>query len=136
MRYTNKKYNELSIEAVERIIEELETYSGYYCDLHNRVFNEDWHYPYTEQAKAMLNEYDVFEALWLVQDYEETNFGSVNTTLSNPVEVAQMVWYIVGEDICTEMCNSIEIFRDCFDDYSEDETNEAIIAELKKMYEI
>lgn len=135
MRY-NKKYNELKMEAIERIAEELECYSGYYCDLHNRVFNEDWHYPYTEQAKAMLNEYDVFEALWLVQEYEEVNFGSVNTTLSNPVEVAQMVWYIVGEDTINEMRNSIEVFRENFDEYCNDEINEAIIVELKKMYEL
>lgn len=35
----NNKHEEMKQEAIEDIMECLEDYSGYYCDLHDAVFN-------------------------------------------------------------------------------------------------
>lgn len=52
----NVMKNELKQEAKERIIEALENgYDGYLCDLHNEVFNTDYEYTYTSDAKKCLN---------------------------------------------------------------------------------
>ena len=132
----SKKHNEMREEAVEAIIEALDGYSGYYCDLHNEVFNTDYYIIGTARAKEALREYDVFDAINLVQNYEQINFGEVYTDLSDPEKLINMVYYIVGEEICNEMYRNIEEFEENFDNYSDDETNEAIIAEMKSIYEI
>ena len=81
----NRKHEEMKQEAIDAIIEVLEDgYSGYYCDLHNEVFNTDYYIIGTAEAKEALKEYDVFEAIELVQEYEKEQFGEVYTELSNP----------------------------------------------------
>lgn len=130
----NMKHNAMKEEAIEAIIEALEDgYSGYYCDLHNEVFNTDWYIIGTYEAKEALKEYDVFEAIELVQEFEEFNFGEVNTDLSNPEKLINMVYYIVGDEIICEM-NDIEEFSDNWNNLSDDETNAAIVEKMKKMF--
>jgi len=52
------KDQEMREEARGAIIEALESgYSGYYCDLHNEVFNTDYYIIGTYRAKEALNEY-------------------------------------------------------------------------------
>lgn len=132
----NKKHAEMKEQAVEAIIEALEcSYDGYYCDLHNRVFNEDWYIIGIQRAKEALMEYDVFEAIELVQDYEEDNFGNVNTDLSNPEHLISMVWYIIGDEVICEM-NEIEAFEENWNNRADDETNEIIIEAMKEKYNI
>ena len=132
----NKKYEEMRREAIESIIEALENgYSGYYCDLHNEVFNTDYYVYYTDVAKNILREYDVFEAIELVQNYEETFFGEINTELSNPCALLNMVWYIIGDEVMSEICRDVEIFDENFDNCADDETNEAIVKAIKEKFE-
>ena len=129
----NKKHEEMKQEAIADIIETLENgYSGYYCDLHNEVFNTDYYIIGTYQAKESLKEYDVFEAIELVQEYEKDNFGEVYTDLSNPEKLINMVYYIVGDEIIAEM-NDIEEFSDNWNNVADEETNEIIIKALKEM---
>src|SRR5690606_39349225 len=72
-------------EAREAIIETLENgYTGYYCDLHNEVFNSDYYIIGTEQAKEVLREYDVFKAIEKVTEYEKDNYGEIYTDLGDP----------------------------------------------------
>lgn len=130
----NMKHESMREEAIEAIIEALEDgYSGYYCDLHNEVFNTDYYIIGTYEAKEALKEYDVFEAIELVQEFEEFHFGEVNTDLSNPEKLINMVYYIVGDEIICEM-NDIEEFSDNWNDLSDDETNAAIVEKMKKMF--
>lgn len=130
----NMKHNAMKEEAIEAIIEALEDgYSGYYCDLHNEVFNTDWYIIGTYEAKEALKEYDVFEAIELVQEFEEFNFGEVNTDLSNPEKLINMVYYIVGDEVICEM-NDIEEFSDNWNNIADDETNAAIVEKMKKMF--
>lgn len=130
----NMKHESMREEAIEAIIEALEDgYCGYYCDLHNEVFNTDWYIIGTYEAKQALKEYDVFEAIELVQEFEEFHFGEVNTDLGNPEKLINMVYYVVGDGVICEM-NDIEEFSDNWNNLSDDETNAAIVEKMKKMF--
>jgi hypothetical protein len=101
----------MKTEAVWAIIDALESgYNGYYCDLHNEVFNTDYYIIGTYQAKEALREYDVFQATELVQTYEKDNFGEVYTDLNNPEKLINMVYYIIGDEVIGEMY-SIDAFN-------------------------
>ena len=130
----NKKHDEMRQEAIEAIIEMLEDgYDGYYCDLHNEVFNTDYYIIGTYEAKEALKEYDVFEAIELAQAYEKFHFGEVYTDLSNPEKLINMVYYIVGDEIISEM-NEIEAFSDGWNDRADEETNTEIVKAMKEMF--
>ena len=126
----NAKHDEMRRDAIEAIIDTLEGgYDGYYCDLHNEVFNTDYYIIGTWQAKEALNEYDVFDAIETVQDYEESNFGEVYADVTNPEALVNMLYYIIGEEVIGEMFD-IEAFDDNWNAYADEETNAAIVSEL------
>ena len=67
-------------------------YDGYYCDLHNCLFNEDYHYCYTSEAEDDLNAIGVFNAISVIVKYETEEFGVVNTDFTSPCNVANMLY--------------------------------------------
>lgn len=74
-------------------------------DLHHHLYNEDYFIIGTYQAKEFLaNKVDggVFNAIEKVREYEQNNFGEVNTDFSDPEKVVNMYAYIVGEEILAE----------------------------------
>ena len=128
----NDKHNKMRQEAFEEIIEALEDgYSGYYADLHNEVFNSDYYIIGRENAKDALREYDVFEAIELVQTYETEHFGTIYTELSNPERLINMVYYIIGDEIIVDMYQ-IEEFEDNWNNLADDETNAIIVAKMRE----
>jgi hypothetical protein len=132
----NKKHEQMKWEAIEAIIETLENgYDGYYCDLHNEVFNTDYYIIGTYQAKEALREYDVFEAIELVQTYEKEQFGEIYTDLSDAEKLINMVYYIVGDEVICDM-NEIEAFEENWNERADEETNAIIIEAIKELYEI
>ena len=127
-----KKHYEMKKEAIADIIECLENgYSGYYCDLHNEVFNTDYYIIGTWKAKEVLTEYDVFSAIEKVLDYEKSIFGEVYTDISDPEKLINMLYYVIGEEVIADMYD-IEVFNDNWNNCADEETNAAIIEELKK----
>ena len=132
----NKMHEEMKEEAIDAIIEALESgYSGYYCDLHNEVINTDYYIIGTYAAKKALREYDVFEAIELVQTYEKEQFGEVYTDLSNPEKLINMVYYIIGDEVIGKMYE-IEEFNDKWNERADNETNAIIIKKMKEMFGI
>lgn len=124
----------MKAQAVEDIIATLENgYSGYYCDLHNEVFNTDYYIIGTYQAKEALREYDVFDAIELVQTYEKEQFGEVYTDLSDAEKLINMVYYIIGDEVIGEMYD-IEAFNENWNDRADEETNNIIVKALKDIY--
>ena len=124
----NKKELEMREEARAAIIETLKDgYSGYYCDLHNEVFNTDYYIIGTHQAKEALKEYDVFEAIEKIQTYEINNFGQIYTDLSDPEKLINMLWYIIGEEVLFELMEGINEFHDNWNNIATDEINRAIL---------
>ena len=130
----NAKHKEMKREAIESIIERLEDgFCDYYCDLHNEVFNTDYYIIGREMAKDALREYDVFEAIELVQDYEKDNFGEVITDLSDPEKLISMVYYIIGYEVIDDMYE-ITVFEESWDNRADDETNALIVEAMKDMF--
>ena len=120
-------------EAREAIIEALENgYDGYYCDLHNELFNTDYYIVGTYQAEEALREYDVFEAIRKVKNYEENNFGVVYTDLSDPKAVVNMLYYIIGEEVLYEMMDVIEVWDENWNNLADEETNAEILQAIKE----
>jgi len=118
-------------EARERIIECLKNgYSGYYCDLHNHVFNRDYYIIGTYEAKKTLQEYDVWNAIEKVQTYEKDNFGEVYTDLSDPERLVNMLFYIIGEEVLYQMMDGIEAWNENWNNRATEETNAKILEEL------
>ncbi len=123
----NKK-QEMREEARAAIIEALENgYAGYYCDLHNEVFNTSYYIIGTYKAKEALREYDVWDAIEKVQTYEEETFGEIYTDLSNPEKLVNMLYYIIGEEVLYEMMDGVEAWEDNYNNRATDETNAAIL---------
>jgi len=124
----NKKDQEMRKEAREAIIETLKDgYDGYYCNLHNEVFNTDYYIIGTHQAKEALREYDVFEAIEKVQTYEEAY-----TDLSNPEKLINMLYYIIGEEVLYEMMDGIEVWDDNWNNVATEETNAEILKAIEE----
>jgi GDP-D-mannose dehydratase len=120
-------------EARAAIIEALENgYTGYYCDLHNEVFNTDYYIIGTYKAKQALSEYDVWDALEKVQTYEEENFGQIYTDLADPEKLVNMLYYIIGEEVLYEMMDGVEAWEKNWDNLADEKTNAAILDAIKE----
>ena len=100
-------FESLRKEARQHVVEVLKDYEGYACDFHNEAFNTDDYEYYTKEAINKLEELGVFDAIQTVKEYEQDNFGVVNTDFSDPCAVLNMLWYIIGEK---ELCS---MFKDC-----------------------
>jgi len=106
------KSNNITIRAFQTLIDRFADYPGYLrddylSDLHNELYNSDYEYIYYSDAVKDLEEYGVFDAIEEVKEYEEFNFGEVNTDFSNPCNVANMLFYIIGEKIIYEVVQPI-----------------------------
>ena len=90
--------------VIDDIIEKLEDEVGldaYGADLHNELCNTDYFIIGRYQAKQFLGD-NVFDAIEMIKDYEQSNFGEVTTDLSEPEQVANMLVYIIGEFVLSE----------------------------------
>lgn len=65
-------------------------------DLHDECFNADYYIIGIYESKQWLGNH-VFEAIGIVQEYEQSNFGQICTDLSDPEKVTNMITYIFGE---------------------------------------
>ena len=122
---------DMKVDAVNAIIDCLECgYDGYYCDLHNEVFNTDYYVTGTAEAKDILGE-DVFDAIGRIYTYERDAFGGVLTDLSDPVKIANMLFYIIGEEIMYNNDEFNKILTEHWDEHADEETNMELIKILK-----
>ena len=69
-------------------------------DWHFRAFNEDYYIIGYHEATEWLKRHDMdaFKAIQIVIDYEEENFGKVNTKI-NSEAIVNMLTYIYGEEL-------------------------------------
>lgn len=119
-------------EALEKIKEVIENeYDGCYCDLHNEVFNMDYYIIGYAEAEKALEEYGIFKAIGVVVYYEKENFGEINTDISNPEKLANMLWYIIGEKAIAELDSVTN--PDRWNYYADEDSNEEVLAEINKL---
>ena len=118
---------EAQAELAEMIVDALDYYTGDVAELHNEVFNTDYFIIGTYKAKQWLEKnYGVFEAMGKIREYETDNFGEVSTDLSDPERVCNMLVYILGEELMSE----VKAIQDNWDEEITPEIAEAIKAEL------
>ena len=127
------KKQEMREEAKAAIIQALQDgFTGYYCDLHNEVFNTGYYIIGTYRAEQLLDEYGVWDAINKVQAYEIDNFGEMYTDLSNPEQVANTLYYIIGEEVLYEMMEGIDAFHDNWNNKATEETNAEILKAIEE----
>lgn len=115
---TNQFDTQSILKAIANYAEEGNTLE----DIQNYAFNTDpWIIGTYKAAKALeqFNEDDqmyektnldgVFGAIQYVQDYENEEFGDVNTELSDPEQLASMVAYINGEQVINELADELDL---------------------------
>ena len=107
-------------------------YSGYYCDLHSHLFNEDYHYCYNSDAEKALNEIGVFDAIDIIVKYEIEVFSDVNTDFTSPCNVANMLYYIVGDEVMQDLFDGCELWAKVWNVKATEETNKALAQWLKE----
>ena len=71
-------------------------------DLHHYLLNEDYFIIGSYRAEQWLKKDSIFNAIEKIKDYEQSNFGKVSTDLSSSENVANMLAYILGEEILFE----------------------------------
>ena len=87
-------------EILEDIKEYLEYDTDIYTDdLLHEVFNTDIYITGYSESKEALNQFGVYEAFEIVEDYERSNYGELYTRLSDPQAVANMLYYIKADEI-------------------------------------
>tara|TARA_R110000787_G_scaffold117674_1_gene228359 strand:- start:29 stop:424 length:396 start_codon:yes stop_codon:yes gene_type:complete len=70
-------------------------------DLHHHAFNSDYYIIGTYKATQWLGD-EVFNIINFIKEYENDNFGEVNTDFSSSESVVNMYVYIIGETIVNE----------------------------------
>ena len=124
---------DMKVDAVNAIIDCLECgYDGYYCDLHNEVFNKDYYVTGTAEAKNILGEGEnIFNAIGRIYTYERDTFGEVFTDLSDPIKIVNMLFYIICEEIMYNNGEFSKILDEHWDEYADEETNIELVKTLK-----
>ena len=88
-------------------------------DLHHFLINQDYfiigYYP----ARKWLEKESVFEAIEKIKDYEQLNFGEVSTDLSSSENVANMLAYVLADEILNEN-NTYQLFSRMLGNFDED----------------
>ena len=69
-----------------------------HSEAHHEIFNTDYYIIGTYKATQWLGDL-AFDAIALITDYENDNFGEVFTDLTNPEHIVNMVAYIIGEQV-------------------------------------
>ena len=124
---SNEAVNELKQHAIDYIKDNEPTCYG--CDLHNEIFNSDYYIIGRYQAEQWLVKHiGVFNAIGEIKEYEESNFGEVNTDLSEPEKVVNMLVYIAGEEILS----NIKALSDNWNNRLDEEACKLIIEELEQ----
>ncbi len=96
--------NQLKQDVASYMISQLESEVGLdndVSDLHHYLLNEDYFIIGTYEAKQWLGS-EVFDVIETIREYEQSNFGQVSTDFSDPEKVANMIAYILGEEILSE----------------------------------
>ena len=120
-------------EALEDIKNTLEIYNGCYCDLHDQVFNTDYYIIGTYESEQALEQYGTFEAIRKIQEYENDNFGEVLTDLSDPEKIANMLYYIIGNEAIQDLYEYSETFLENENNCATVENSDKIIQDINEL---
>ena len=122
-------------DVKDYIIDQLESDVGldqHISDLHHYLLNEDYFIIGYYQAEQWLKKDNgsVFEAIETIKDYEQSNFGQVSTDLSSSENVANMLAYILGEEILYNN-DTYNLFTRFHNEYLTEDKKNLLIDSLK-----
>ena len=128
--YTQKQ------DVKEYIIDQLESDVGldqHISDLHHFLLNEDYFIIGYYQAEQWLKKDNgsIFEAIETIREYEQSNFGQVTTDLSSSENVANMLAYILGEEILYNN-DTYKLFTRFHNEYLDEDKRDLLIRSLKE----
>jgi len=131
-------FQSLNLETRKSLLEETiiklndsKNSNVYGCDLHNKLFNEDYFINGDAAAGNWLsnNGIGIFGRIAYIKEYENSNFGEVNTDFSSSENVCNMLVYIVGEDLLSESKH----LNECWDRILTNEDIDIIVSELQEL---
>ena len=113
-------------EVLDEILDRVEDYEGSDFDtFENEVFNDEERNMYYNEAKDELEKFvsdedldgyetvdGVFGAIELIKEYENTEFGEVNTDFSNPCDIANMIDFIRGGNVFSDVMEKADLDMD------------------------
>jgi hypothetical protein len=102
-------------------------------DLHHYLLNEDYFIIGYYKAEQWLKKDNssVFEAIETIREYEQSNFGQVSTDLSSSENVANMLAYILGEEILYNN-DTYNLFTRFHNEYLDEDKRDLLISSLKE----
>ena len=121
-------------DIIDYAIQKLEEGFGgeeYVCDLHQKIFNEDYFISNCQLAEAWLIKYPgVFNAIRIIQEYERENRCKGETDLSSLKDIVNMYVYIQGE----YLWNALIPFDDeTWEGILTDDISKTLIEKLKEL---
>ena len=127
---------QLKEDVKEYIIDQLESDVGLdqnINDLHHYLLNEDYFIIGYYKAEQWLKKDDgsIFEAIEKIREYEDSLFGRVTTDLSSSENVANMLAYILGEEILYNN-DTYNLFTRFHNEYLSEEKRDLLISSLKE----
>ena len=123
-------------DVKDYIIDQLESDVGldqHISDLHHFLLNEDYFIIGYYQAEQWLKKDNgsIFEAIETIREYEQSNFGQVTTDLSSSENVANMLAYILGEEILYNN-DTYNLFTRFHNEYLDEDKRDLLIRSLKE----
>lgn len=115
------------------VLEDIKDYLEYDTDIYTddllyEVFNTDFYISGISESKKALEQFGVYKAFEIVENYERSNFGEIYTRISDPQAVATMLYYIKATEIFNdEIYHIIEQFNS-----EEDYFNKECVTEILK----
>jgi len=125
---------ELKQDVKEYIIQQLNDNVGlnhHICDLHHYLLNEDYFIIGYYQAEQWLKKDSIFNAIEIIKNYENDNFGQVSTNLSSSENVANMLAYILGEEILFNN-DTYQLFTRFNNEYLNEDKRDLLVSSLKE----
>ena len=124
---------ELKQDVKEYIIQQLNDDVGldqHICDLHHYLLNEDYFIIGSWRAEQWLKKDSIFNAIEIIKNYENDNFGQVSTDLSSSENVANMLAYILGEEILFNN-DTYNLFTRFHNEYLSEDKRDLLVSSLK-----
>ena len=125
--------NQLKKDVKDYIIQQLNDDVGldqHISDLHHYLLNEDYFIIGYYKAEQWLKKDSIFNAIETIKEYEESNFGKVSTDLSSSENVANMLAYILGEEILYNN-DTYQLFTRFNNEYLSEDKRDLLISSLK-----
>ena len=125
---------QLKEDVKEYIIDQLQDDIGLDSpidELHDSLLNQDYFIIGYYQAEQWLKKDSIFNAIEKIKEYEQDNFGQVTTDLSSSESVANMLAYILGEEILFNN-DTYNLFTRFHNEYLTEEKKNLLIDSLKE----